>query len=505
MAGDATEIVGTWTVKFMQWTWFYTFTADGRVTWRDPLNNKTGEGRWSLLPSLINLSWTGSTTKETWKRPVKPDDQEGWVSAEYGNGVVKAKKVAESAGPTFVKDPDTGTVGSWFTSAGQLWRQDVELGSSATIALKKYSGLTVGLNDPKIAKLVTWCYGEYLYVDVVPTAIGNANLEARSGDTVVASIQILVGTHIDGAVFVDDFAGSYYDLGYRRVGKDLSKWIVLEYKDSVLIDINIDSIFDASSSNPGSKDGYIGEGGRRFPSRMDPSTTPRLCAAKQRAIAVMTKDFADFLEVARDGIFFILTINPLVAPIQPGSVRPVNRSSLPRRVATHFDAPPEVPVFSGPKSYVNLNPAEVLEGNLGVWLDGEAQAGRLGTIKRVRGVPTQGTPGGNPDYHLFFSDVDNAELANLSTTPDLRGDAVIAEGNNIDNIITNNVSSKSGRQADVVIIEVGTRGESGTITDEAIRAWKIGDIRQQFPKLRRLIVVRNTGGVRRSVLDLEAR
>jgi hypothetical protein len=53
MADDAQELVGTWTVKFMQWTWEYTFTADGGVTWRDPLNNESGAGRWTLRGTIV--------------------------------------------------------------------------------------------------------------------------------------------------------------------------------------------------------------------------------------------------------------------------------------------------------------------------------------------------------------------------------------------------------------------------------------------------------------------
>jgi hypothetical protein len=83
-------------------------------------------------------------------------------------------------------------------------------------------------------------------------------------------------------------------------------------------------------------------------------TTPRLFAAKQRAIAAMNANFADFLESARDGAFFILTINPLAAPIQSTSVRPVQRRNLPRPVATHFEG---APTF---KSYVDLNKAATI-------------------------------------------------------------------------------------------------------------------------------------------------
>jgi hypothetical protein len=359
--------------------------------------------------------------------------------------------------------------------------------------------MTVGLNNPKIAKLVTWYYGNLLYIDIVPTDMGDANLEARSGDAVLTSIQINVSSNASGAIYVDDFAGSYYNVDYRHAGGDLSKWIVLEYRDSVVIDINIDQISD-TPSKPNTGEGLIGDGGRRFPARLDPMTTPRLFAAKQRATAAMNANYADFLESARDGVFFILTINPLVAPIQPTSVRPVQRSNLPSPVATHFEG---APTF---KSYVNLNEAATTaESNLGAWLDGEAQSGELGLIKRVRGMPEAAGPGGNPDYHLFFTDVENAELNKLSTSPNLRGDAVIAKSNNFESILKNAAGTKSGRQAEVVFIEIGTRGESGQISDEAIRAWKLNDIKTTFPRLRRVVVIRNSGGVRRSVLDLEVR
>jgi hypothetical protein len=120
-------------------------------------------------------------------------------------------------------------------------------------------------------------------------------------------------------------------------------------------------------------------------------------------------------------------------------------------------------------------------------------------------MPEAAGPGGNPDYHLFFTDAENAELNTLSTSPNLRGDALMAEGNNFESILKNAAGSKSGRQAEVVFIENGTRGQSGQISDEGIRAWKLNDIKTTFPRLRRVVVIRNSGGVRRSVLDLEVR
>jgi len=97
VADDAGELVGTWTVHFMRWTWEYTFTADGKVTWRDPLNNESGSGRWALMGSIVNLTWTNSTEKETWNRPIRPGDQIGWCVASYGTGKIEAKKAGGGA------------------------------------------------------------------------------------------------------------------------------------------------------------------------------------------------------------------------------------------------------------------------------------------------------------------------------------------------------------------------------------------------------------------------
>jgi len=38
-----------------------------------------------------------------------------------------------------------------------------------------------------------------------------------------------------------------------------------------------------------------------------------------------------------------------------------------------------------------------------------------------------------------------------------------------------------------------------------VRTWKLNDIKTTFPRLRRLAVVQNNGGVRSSILDLEVR
>ena len=50
------EIIGIRTVKFKEWIWEFEITPDGKVTWRDPLNNQNGSGRWAIMGKFINLS-----------------------------------------------------------------------------------------------------------------------------------------------------------------------------------------------------------------------------------------------------------------------------------------------------------------------------------------------------------------------------------------------------------------------------------------------------------------
>jgi hypothetical protein len=45
------------------------------------------------MGGVINFSWVGSTTKETWNRPIRPVQQTGWVSASYGSNALKAQKI----------------------------------------------------------------------------------------------------------------------------------------------------------------------------------------------------------------------------------------------------------------------------------------------------------------------------------------------------------------------------------------------------------------------------
>jgi hypothetical protein len=67
---DEQDILGLWEVKFRQWTWQYRFSENKTVTWRDIYNGQTGSGQWVMTDQLINIRWRGSTTKESWYRPI---------------------------------------------------------------------------------------------------------------------------------------------------------------------------------------------------------------------------------------------------------------------------------------------------------------------------------------------------------------------------------------------------------------------------------------------------
>lgn len=161
-------LVGKWTVKFKSWTWEYTFTADGRVTWRDPLNGETGTGRVGFAQKVIFFTWAGSTEKESWNLPIS-NSMKGWVDASYGIGPLSAfKKVGVGPvvppGPTPPPPPPPpdlissttfeirvvgGLSGSALAQADNYIFQIVDLTRRKT-AFYHYTGVGLGLSIPKI-------------------------------------------------------------------------------------------------------------------------------------------------------------------------------------------------------------------------------------------------------------------------------------------------------------------------------------------------------------------
>jgi hypothetical protein len=104
MADDKEVLIGKWTVWVMNWVWEYEFFPNGTATWRDTRSQEKGDGKWSLSPEWVNLSWFGSVTKESWKRPLRTERAESnkrtWYSSSYFTGGYQIeKKAAVSPAP----------------------------------------------------------------------------------------------------------------------------------------------------------------------------------------------------------------------------------------------------------------------------------------------------------------------------------------------------------------------------------------------------------------------
>jgi hypothetical protein len=111
---------------------------------------------------------------------------------------------------------------------------------------------------------------------------------------------------------IDNFTNVFYDLDYRSVDTNYSKYLVLEYADGTVMDINIDEISDATPPDAeieqAVRDSYLGREGRVFPKALNAGTTPRLAAAKQAAIEEMSVAFLQFLGVSMTAVMFIITM-----------------------------------------------------------------------------------------------------------------------------------------------------------------------------------------------------
>jgi hypothetical protein len=105
MGEDVAELIGKWTVRVKNWVWEYEFSPGGKVTWQDTRSNERGEGRWALSSTLLNLSWSDSATKESWRRPLNPEDHTGWYNSEYYAGPYKVQKKVVAA-PNGATDVD---------------------------------------------------------------------------------------------------------------------------------------------------------------------------------------------------------------------------------------------------------------------------------------------------------------------------------------------------------------------------------------------------------------
>lgn len=102
MASDLDLLIGKWTVRIKSWIWEYEFFPDGGVTWRDLNSAEKGSGSWTAAPQLMNVSWKGSTTRESWLRPLTPTNDRTWYESTYFRGKYMIEKVAA---PTLTPPP----------------------------------------------------------------------------------------------------------------------------------------------------------------------------------------------------------------------------------------------------------------------------------------------------------------------------------------------------------------------------------------------------------------
>lgn len=102
---------------------------------------------------------------------------------------------------------------------------------------------------------------------------------------------------------IDDFESVYYDLDYRSQGGNLSKWLMVHYRDNSKRDMNLDTITES---------------------------TPRLWAAKQEALKVMDDYNTLFILNAFPTVWFILTIQPMATDPSAQPRYSASRRSIPK-------------------------------------------------------------------------------------------------------------------------------------------------------------------------------
>ncbi len=280
---------------------------------------------------------------------------------------------------------------------------------------------------------------------------------------------------------VDNFKTAAYDLSYKpsKPGS-LSELLKVSYQDGTAIDISLWDIsdnLDAASSNA-IVQGYVGPGGRVFPSRMSRSTVPRLWAEKQKAVNKMAEenlDFETFVSIGLAGVMSNLPMGPLMGPESP---EPEALPSRARRSGLSSDrgANPEsnAPVQQQP--YLNNNPkATPSEIETGALLNSKAQAGELPGVSRVEGAPVGKVRSG--DYRFVKPDGTklSADLAEPKTT-------------NTSSIV-GNIYQKSG-QAQAVVVKLG-EGTSGQLSDAQAASIAHDVIRTPGHSIDRVIVIKN--------------
>lgn len=346
------DIIGVWKVKFRNWTWEYVFTDDKKVTWRDPLNQMTGKGRWSETAKLINILWD-SKTAESWNLPIDPTRQTGWYSASYGQGPLAAQKVVNSAakegsGPRdakrfFAKPSFASSEGATVTDDGRMVLQEVDNGGRALVGVAGVAGwgdFVLSVADPEVvglekeAAVNEWISDIRVTFKVIGFKPGETEVTASVGGSPFAVMKVKVNAQ--GArqlVYVDSFTQGFYDPDYRSSGGNWSKYIIVRYLDDVVISLNIDEIssetLDLDAKATYVKQGSVGNKGRLFPMKMNASTVPNLFALKKQAINKMSIDLIDLMRVSREAIIFVLSVSEAARSMLGNAFKQMARKNAP--------------------------------------------------------------------------------------------------------------------------------------------------------------------------------
>ena len=246
-------------------------------------------------------------------------------------------------------------VGATSAANGVLLRQELNLGGHTNVALigvTSWRNVRLTVSDPIVASLeledpVSANQGGNLRLafQIVGKQRGEPELSLFVDDKPIASMQISVSnTPAADAIYVDRFIAVYYDLGYRRVGKDVSKFLILKYVDDVVIDLNIDRITDGFIDNDqGARmvaAAVIEDGGKTFPQMLNRTTTPRLFAAKQAAIEAMSADLLGVVDAGEFVVEFILGAVQVAQLSARLSAIRTSRASLPPPVRQMIGKPP---------------------------------------------------------------------------------------------------------------------------------------------------------------------
>jgi hypothetical protein len=80
-----------WTVHVHRWTWIYTFSRNGAVSWRDPFNGMHANGSWRMEKGKLITRWVASKTWEEWDVPINPHAATGQCHMEEGTYDLEAE------------------------------------------------------------------------------------------------------------------------------------------------------------------------------------------------------------------------------------------------------------------------------------------------------------------------------------------------------------------------------------------------------------------------------